>query len=124
MEWVAGRARTELYTTSVNIAEIRYGITIQPDATRRESLQHWLDHSVRPLFDDRVLGVAEDTLLQWRIFAHRADRDKQPAPAADLLIAAIAAMNNLPVATRDVAPFVRTGVPVFNPWTAERFNGA
>lgn len=55
-------------------------------------------------------------------------RDAQPAesraPEIDLLIAAIAFENSLPVATRDTKPFIGTGIPVLNPWTVERFNGA
>lgn len=124
MEWVGQRAQAELFTTALNIAEIRYGITIQSDASKREALRHWLDGLVRPLFAGRILGVKEASLLQWRVFAYRADRNKQPAPAADLLMAAIAAVEGLPVATRDVGPFAFCGVPVFNPWTGERFNGA
>jgi predicted nucleic acid-binding protein len=42
----------------------------------------------------------------------------------DLLVAAIATIHGCVVATRDVRPLVNSGVPVFNPWTGERFNGA
>ncbi len=47
-----------------------------------------------------------------------------PAPAVDLLIAAVALEHGLKVATRDTELFVGTRVPVLNPWTGERFNGA
>lgn len=35
---------------------------------------------------------------------------------ADGQIAAIAAAHGFSVATRDVAPFIAAGAPVFNPW--------
>ena len=124
LTWVGERARTALYTSSVNIAEIRFGIISQSEPIRRQRLQAWLNELVRPLFEDRVLEAAEDSLLQWRVLVDRAGRNRQPAPSADLLIAAIASINGLPVATRDVLPFVAAGVPVLNPWTGERFNGA
>jgi hypothetical protein len=28
------------------------------------------------------------------------------------------------VVSRDALPFAKCGLPVFNPWTGERFNGA
>ena len=37
----------------------------------------------------------------------------------DLFIAATASVAGLCVVTRNVAHFVRAGVPVFNPWTGE-----
>lgn len=124
LTWVGALARTALHTSSVNLAEIRFGIVAQAEPVRRQGLQAWLDELVRPLFDDRVLEATEDALLQWRILVDRADRNRQPSPSADLLIAAIATVNSLPVATRDVAPFVSAGIPVLSPWTGERFNGA
>jgi hypothetical protein len=36
----------------------------------------------------------------------------------DLFIAAIAALQDLVVASRDVREFIEAGVPVFDPWTS------
>ncbi len=124
LEWVASQPSDMLYTSSVNIAEIRFGIVSQADTLRQLKLTEWLEDKVRPLFEERILQATEPALLQWRIFASLAEKAKQPAPSADLLIAAIACLAKLPVATRDVKPFIGAGVPVLNPWTGERFNGA
>lgn len=124
LKWIGELARTELHTTSVNIAEIRFGIAIQPGSIRRRRLQEWLNEHVRPLFKDRILEATEEALLQWRVLVDHAQIKKQPAPSADLLIAAISTVSAFPVATRDLIPFVSAGVRVLNPWTGERFNGA
>lgn len=122
--WVGECARSALFTSTVNIAEIRFGIALQAEPVRRQVLQVWLDDLVRPMFEDRILPATEDALVHWRILVDHAGRNRQPAPSADLLIAAIAVINGMPVATRDALAFVSAGVAVLNPWTGERFNGA
>jgi hypothetical protein len=122
--WIAGLDRGDLYTTTVNIAEIRLGIVSETRIERRQGLQTWLIENVLPLFDDRVLAATEDAFLRWFVLADRGARSGRPAEAVDLLIAAIADLNRVAVATRDIKPFVSVGIPVLNPWTGERFNGA
>jgi toxin FitB len=39
-----------LYISAVSIAEIRFGIELQPDATRRAGLNEWLTRVLRPAF--------------------------------------------------------------------------
>lgn len=111
-------------TSTVNIAELRYGIVNQKSAADASQLTLWLENVVRPWFSGRIVEVDEVSLLRWRVLARALERDRRAAPPVDLLIAAIALENNLSVATRDVLPFAAAGVPVLNPWTGERFNGA
>ncbi len=114
----------QLFTTEVTIAEILYGIEMQPDFVKAKSLAVWLEENVRPLFDGRILAIDEMILLRWRIISRKLQIARQPTPPGDLLIAAIAIENSCCVATRDVAPFVACGIPTVNPFTDERFNGA
>ena len=44
------------------LAEIRYGIEVVGDPIRRAELNDWLAHKVRPMFDQRVLEVATDSI--------------------------------------------------------------
>jgi hypothetical protein len=55
-----------LYISVVNIAEIRFGIELQPDVARRAELHDWLTVKLRPAFAGRTLPVTEDILLKWR----------------------------------------------------------
>ena len=122
--WVSETASEELFTSVVCIAEIRHGIHMTSEMTKVLALENWLVNEVRPFFDDRILPVTEDCLVVWRRLAESAERNRKPAPAADLLIAATARHHSLAVATRDTAPFIAAGVPVLNPFTGERFGGA
>jgi predicted nucleic acid-binding protein len=124
MAWLSRVDLDCLLTSTVNIAELRYGILNQKSAADASHLTLWLENVVRPWFADRIVEADERALLRWRVLARDLERQRRPAPPVDLLIAAIAFENNLSIATRDVAPFAAAGVPVLNPWTGERLNGA
>jgi toxin FitB len=124
VNWLVGIPSKQLFTSVMNIAELAYGARKLDNIARRQEIETWIKEVVRPLFSDRIFGVDENVLVRWRTVTRQSNISGKPSPAADLLVAAIALENNLFVATRDVAPFVAAGVPTFNPWTGERFNGA
>jgi predicted nucleic acid-binding protein len=53
-----------LYISAVSIAEIRFGIELQQDVTRRAELNEWLTRTLRAAFMGRILPVTEDVLLK------------------------------------------------------------
>jgi hypothetical protein len=64
---VSGCPLEQLYTSVVTLAEIRFGIELVSEPNRRAALNDWLTHKVRPMFDQRVLPITEDIMLQWRL---------------------------------------------------------
>ncbi len=122
--WIESLTRDQICTASVVLAELRYGALICRNEMLQSEIQSWIDLAVRPWFKGRIYEADEQALLSWRILARQRQRARESAPPVDLLLAAIARNNELGVATRDVKPFIGTGVPVLNPWTGESFNGA
>lgn len=108
----------------MNIAELRYGIHVNHDALVQVEIETWIQRDLSLWLEDRIYEATEAALLRWRIMTRQREVNQEPAPAVDLLVAAIAQVNGLSVATRDALPFAATGVPTLNPWTGERFNGA
>jgi predicted nucleic acid-binding protein len=106
----------ELFLCDVVIAEIRYGLETTTDAARRNRFTTWLETCIRPNFAGRILPLTEDVFLQWRFLKESGQRSGYTFPEPDLLIAATAAHYGLTVVTRDVEPFERAKVAVFNPW--------
>jgi predicted nucleic acid-binding protein len=105
-----------LFKSDVTFAEIRFGIERIVDPARRADLVHWLDRTLRPLFAGRVLSVTEDALLRsrLRLEAGRATGHTFLEPV--LLVAALAALAEHIVVSRDTSEFVAAAVPVFDPW--------
>ena len=114
--FVASQSGDVLFTSDVTFAEVRFGIEQMTDPVRRADLVHWLDRTLRPLFVGRVLPVTEDALLRWRLMLEAGRKTGHTFSEPDLLIAALAALADLIVVSRDTSEFVAAGVPVFDPW--------
>ena len=106
----------QLYISVVSIAEIRFGIELQQDPTRRAELNEWLTLTLRPAFAGRILPVTEDILLKWRLLMEDGRKIGHTYSHPDLVLAATALHHGLTVVTRDRSDFDKARVPVFNPW--------
>jgi toxin FitB len=121
--FVAAQPGDVLFTSDVTFAEVRFGIEQMADPARRSDLVHWLDRTLRPLFAGRVLPVTEDALLRWRLILEAGRRTGHTFSEPDLLIAALAALAELIVVSRDTSEFIAAGVPVFDPWHWKLYAG-
>jgi toxin FitB len=118
IHWLDRQSWTSLWTTSVTILEIRYGLTIMPDGRRRAQREAAFARLIDENFEDRVLqfdrAAAEETasLMGAR---HRAGRLGE---LRDNMIAGIALAQRATLATRNVRHFDDLAVPVVDPWQA------
>jgi len=117
-EFVAAQPSEVLFTTEVTFGEIRFGIEQLEDAGRRTDINIWLNRTLRPLFFGRVLAITEDVIVRWKTMAVEGQKRRHTFGQPDLFIAAIAALEDLAVVTRDTGEFVAAGVPVFDPWSS------
>ncbi len=124
LEWIRSSQLSQLFTSKMNLAELAYGASTVSDILKRRDLEHWIETIVRPWFAGRIFEIDENILLRWRIITRERELAREPSPGVDLLIAAVAQEHQLGIVTRDITPFVACGLPVLNPWTGERFNGA
>jgi predicted nucleic acid-binding protein len=122
--WLSTLANEQIHTTTMNIAELEYGMHVSNDSMQKLEIAAWINRDLIPWLGDRIFTADQASLLRWRILSREREKLQEKAPTVDLLIAAIAHQNSAGVATRDTAPFVACGIPTLNPWTGERFNGA
>jgi len=114
--FIAAQPLELLYVSAVTLAEIRFGIEVVADATKRAELNDWLAHKVRPMFEQRVLPVTEEIMFKWRLLVEDGRKAGYTFSQPDLIIAATALHHGLTVVTRDVSDYERVRAPVFNPW--------
>ena len=103
--WLNGQNSEKLYVSSITIGEISYGLRILPDGKRRSGLHERFERFVALAFDQRVLAYDESAA---RIYGDLMGDRKElglPMSVADGQIAAIARLNHLAVATRNVVDF-------------------
>jgi toxin FitB len=117
-QWVSEQLEEELFTTSVNEAEIFYGIELLAAGKRRESLLTAAEKMFTRLLMGRILAFESGAARPFsRIVAHRRALGR-PVGYADAQIAAIARVSGAMLATRDTDDFEDCGVEVVNPWAA------
>jgi len=114
--FVAAQPLEDLHISVVTLAEIRFGIEVLPDVTRRSELNNWLAHRVRPMFEHRTLPISEDIMLKWRLLVEEGRKAGHPFPQPDLIIAATAQHHGFTVVSRDTSEYIKARVSVFNPW--------
>jgi predicted nucleic acid-binding protein len=118
--WLEEVDDEQLYLSVISFGELLKGLTILPESKRRIGLQKWLDHTLRPWFEGRVLPVDESIAERWGVLAGECHLRGAPLNTTDGLIAATALEHNLTVVTRNVKDFARLGVAIFNPWEEPR----
>jgi toxin FitB len=114
--FVAAQPLESLYVSAVTLAEIRFGIELVTDVTKRAELYDWLAHRVRPTFDQRVLPVTEDVMFKWRLLVEEGRRAGHTFSQPDLIIGATALQHGLTVVSRDTRDYEKARVPVLDPW--------
>ena len=115
-EFIRSQPLEGLFVSIVTFAEIRFGIELLPDATRRSDLNDWLAHKVRPMFEQRVLAISEDVMFKWRLLVEDGRKAGHTFSQPDLIIAATAQHHGLTVVSRDTKEYLAARVDVFNPW--------
>jgi toxin FitB len=117
-KWLDEADDEQLFFSVISLGEIFKGLTILPESKRREQLQRWLDETLRPWFQGRILPVSEPIAERWGILAGECQLKGRPLKVADGLIAATALEHGLTVVTRNVKDFSDLNVRIFNPWLA------
>jgi toxin FitB len=116
LAFIAAQPLEHLYVSVVTFAEIRFGVEVVTDASRRAELNDWLGHKVRPMFEQRVLAITEDIMFKWRLLVEDGRKAGHTFSQPDLIIAATALDHGLTVVSRDVSDYRKARAPVLNPW--------
>ena len=115
-DWVRARGGRELYTTSITLAEIRYGIERLPDGRRKELLRSTAD-DVFIAFEDQILPFDAAAATEYASIVTRRDLAGLPIDGFDAQIASICRVRGAALATRNVRDFQDTGIDLIDPWT-------
>jgi predicted nucleic acid-binding protein len=113
--WIRDRDRPELRTTSITVAEIRYGIARLPDGRRKQALLSAAD-AVFQTFADQVLPFDGAAAEHYAAIASNRERSGKPISGFDALIAAVCRSRGAALATRNLPDFDGTGIETVNPW--------
>jgi predicted nucleic acid-binding protein len=119
LAWLDAQAVETLYLSTINLAELRFGMACLDDGKRKRDLVNQLEHLLSMLFQGRILPFDEVAAAHYARLRSESRRRGAAISDSDGFIAAIASANGLVVATRDVSPFQAAGLTVINPWTVD-----
>jgi toxin FitB len=115
IEWLDRQPRTSIWTNSVTILEIRFGLQIMATGKRRSLLMQAFDTALDAMgnriasFDAAAATAAAD------LMAARQKRGR-PGDLRDTMIAGIVLAHRATLATGNTSHFEDLSVPVVNPW--------
>src|ERR1700722_12053109 len=115
--WLDRQPRTSIWTTSITLLEVRFGLQIMAAGKRRSLLMEAFA---------AVLGELGDRVIPFDIAAAQqagdlmASRHKKgrPVELRDTMIAGIVLAQHATLATRNTAHFEDIAIPVIDPWMA------
>ncbi len=114
--WLDHQPKESLYLCAPVLMEVLFGIALLPDGKRKNALSAATQRLLANYFADRFLVFDRDAATVYASLASRASARGFIISVGDGQIAAIAAVHEFAVATRDTTPFLAAGVPVINPW--------
>jgi len=118
MRWLNACPESALFTTTINEAEIRFGLASLPDGRRRD---HLVAAAADAMFDQdfngRILPFDRSAAASYAEIRTARRGLGLGEPEADMQIAAIATSRGAQVATNNASHFAGADIRVVNPWT-------
>ena len=116
--WLDRQPRYSIWTTSVTVTELRFGLLKLAAGQKKTALTIALEKLFSEKIQGRIAGFDTSAAEQAaELMALRRQRGR-PGELRDTMIAGIALATRATLATRNTAHFADLSVAVVNPWTA------
>ncbi len=116
--WIDQQNITQLFITTVTIAEVAYGLRVLPEGNRRQLLEKAFNQAVLEAFSHRILPFDEEAAHCYgKIMAQRKKLGR-PLSILDGQIASIAYTQGAIIATRNIRDFSDCGLQLVDPFVS------
>ncbi len=109
-------AQVELAIAAPSLGEIRFGVARLPQGQRRTALSEAIDRFVADDLDGLVLAFDAACADAYGLIVAARESAGRPIGICDAQIAAICAVHDAVLATRNVRDFLNTGIEIADPW--------
>ncbi len=116
VKWLDQQPRLSLWTTSITILEIRFGIAILSSGRRQELLSEAFKKAIEEMLDRRVAVFDADSAHEASVLMAMRKRKGRAVELRDAMIAGIALVHRATLATRNTRHFDDLSTTVVNPW--------
>jgi predicted nucleic acid-binding protein len=116
LAWLDSLEISEVATTAVTAAELRYGVVRLPEGHRKRGLTVMLRGVLTEDFYGRILPFDERASARYAEIVTGREKIGRPIGVADAQIAAICRDLGATLATRNIPDFEQTGIELIDPW--------
>jgi predicted nucleic acid-binding protein len=116
VDWLNKQPRMSIWTTSITILEIRYGLQILPAGKRRAALIQAFERVLVDKIDRRVAAFDTAAAQQAGDLMSLRHKKGRPGELRDTMIAGIVLASRATLATRNTSHFEDLAVRVVSPW--------
>jgi predicted nucleic acid-binding protein len=114
--WLDRQSRTSIWTTSITVLEIRFGLQIMASGKRRSALIHAFEILLEKI-GNRVVPFDVAAAQQSADLMASRHKKGRPGDLRDTMIAGIVLAQHATLATRNTTHFEDISVPLVNPWS-------
>jgi predicted nucleic acid-binding protein len=116
VDWLDRQPRVSIWTTSITILEIHFGLQILPTGTRRSVLIQAFEKVLAEKIENRVAPFDRAAARHAGEVMSLRHKKGRPGELRDTMIAGIVLAGHATLATRNMPHFEDLAVPVVNPW--------
>jgi toxin FitB len=114
--WLDRQPGSSIWTTSVNIFEIRSGLQSMPVGKRRTALMDLFERWLVEVVQGRIVNFDEAAARRTADMNALRKKMGRPADSRDTMVAGIVMASRAKLATRNVKHFEDIAASVVNPW--------
>ena len=116
LDWLNEQDASDLFLTTITVAEICYGLCVLPDGARRQMLETRFEQFIATGFEYRILDFDVAAARAYGAVMGRRRKIGRPISLPDGQIAAITQANGFALATRNTRDFEELGLQLYNPF--------
>lgn len=117
MNWLQSQQARQLFICTISLGELRKGMDRLPASTKKHELLLWLIRLTND-YADRFLDFDTEAAFTWGSLSALMEAEGKPLPVLDAMTASCALRHGCTLVTRNEEDYLRTGVPLLNPWRA------
>jgi predicted nucleic acid-binding protein len=114
--WLDLQPHSSVWTTSINVYEIRVGLFAMPAGKRRTALAAKFEQLLQNALQGRILHFDLDSAFRAAELCADRRRRGRPVDVRDTMIAGIVLASHATLATRNLKHFEDIASTVVNPW--------
>ncbi|MGA8903296.1 type II toxin-antitoxin system VapC family toxin [Bradyrhizobium sp.] len=122
--WLDRQPRVSIWTTSISVLEIRFGLATMADGRRRQSRVSAFEHLIDDKLEQRVADFDRSAAEATAVLMAARQAAGKSGDLRDSMIAGIVLAQRATFATRNVKHFSDIEAAVIDPWSAGKSSTA